>query len=447
MDDERFAAFKRVLEYYQADPGYRSHIDEDPAGAVKLLGLPGSDGTDILEAVKAIVTGNAGKYKDHPYAGGYLQRIQTVIRNTAGLASSDRYKSNEALCCVTRSLNRSRMESDLFRRHSQIRYFPLAFELSEGCRVHCSFCGLNAGSWKRDFPYAGSRDLWISLLEASHDFLGDITDQAPLYFATEPLDHPDYQAFLKDEEKLFSHIPQTTTAVPERDIGKTRKLMAFLGRERLEKEARLRFSIRTLSQFRRVMEAFSDKELAGVELLLNNPESINGISLSGRVLSSGSYGNRVPVRYSISCLSGVLVRLCARTISFVEPVTPDDQHREGIRILETLTFGDMDDYVTGLNSLFQKYGKSFQSAGLMLSLNHEVRVMERKDDLIIAGRGAGYVLKRNLYTMEMVRRLHEAKDGISFESLKKDLVSGREMEEEFARMIDTLFQKGYITTV
>nr|MCR5734359.1 hypothetical protein [Lachnospiraceae bacterium] len=416
MEDRQYSQFKRAYEYYQADPKYRALIREEPSAAVTELGLPDCDGKLILEVIEYILFRNTQTDRDQPYIREFTKRIGTVSDQAVKMVSADRYRDLRIAGFVQRTLNRARLESAIFRAHTNIRYFPLGFELSEGCKVHCPFCGLNARKWSMDYSYKEGRKLWLDLLEASKEVIGDITDQAPLYYATEPLDNPDYEAFLGDVMERFPCFPQTTTAVPERDIERTRRLMDSIGRERLVNGARLRFTIRTLSQFKKIMEAFSPQELEGVELIMNNPESVNGISASGRLLGtkdgSSVYGDRHQIRYSISCLSGVKINLCEKTMTFMQPHIPDEKYPEGVLVSESVRFTEKDDIGALLKGIFERNAKADLCEDMLITLNDRVRIIEKENELILAGDGIGYSLKRNMFTEELLRKLQNTETGI-----------------------------------
>ena len=452
MEDRQYARFKRILEYYQADPEFRIFIRESPGEAARLFELPTDDGGTILEATEAILFKKAYEYGDQKYVEGYLERNRQVAGRSTELMGKARYRDPKVAAYVERNLNRSRMESKIFRTHSQIRYLPLAFELSKGCRVNCPFCGLNAESWKRDFSYYEGRNLWRSIIGMSKDILGDIADQAPLYYATEPLDNPDYEAFLRDADELFESIPQTTTAVPERDIARTKNLIRFLGRDRLIKEGRLRFSIRTIPQFKKIMSAFSFEELEGIELIMNNPDSVNAISLSGRFLNmkngetggDNRYEKRLPVRYSISCLSGIKVSLCDKKMSFIEPYMPDEKHPDGTRVLDTALFKNADDYAALFKAMFDRCGRVSVSEDVSVILNPEVKIRERESDYILMGDETGYKIKKNLFTERILWYLKDTKTGLNIKELNREIVLEEKAEKDLKCLLDDLLMKGYV---
>ncbi len=441
MNCTQFGRFKRIYEYYQAEPAFRATLMENPGKAAVEHGLLEKDGYVIRDAVLAILKGIPPEQDGNPYWQEFSRRNNAVIAFTSRTMSEAAYKNRQIAAFVSRSLRRCRMESADIRMHGQIHFVPIAFELSEGCRVHCSFCGLNAGRWESNFAYGnGGGGFWREILSAAYDFFGDILGQAPLYFATEPLDNPDYEYFLEDVCRLTGQIPQTTTAVSDRDVSRTKRLISYLGDERLSGEARLRFSVITLSQFRRIMDAFSPEELADVELIFNHPESLNRFSNSGRAHELSSASRRM-TRYSVSCLAGVRVNLCSGKVTFMEPVLPDADFPEGCRHRETISFTDGVEFQMCLQKLFGKYAFSSVPQDRSLVLNKDVRVCHEKDRIILAGDGIGFSMDRNLYTEELSALFSEH---LSLNEIKSLLSHHTGQSKELHSLIESLYQSGYI---
>lgn len=444
MNRTQFGHFKRIYEYYQAEPSFRAALMENPGKAVQEQGLSARDGYEIRDAVLAILKGTLPERENNPYWQEFSGRNRAVIAFTSRVMSEACYKNQQVAAFVSRCLRRCRMESADVRAHGQIRFVPIAFELSEGCRVHCPFCGLGAGIWKENFAHGdGGGKLWREVLSAAYDFFGDILGQAPLYFATEPLDNPDYKDFLEEVYRLTGQIPQTTTAAADRDTGRTKRLMSYLGDERLFGEARLRFSIISLAQFRRIMDAFSPEELADVELIFNHPESLNRFSDSGRARGPVS-ASRQKIRYSVSCLAGVRVNLCSKKITFMEPVLPDADFPDGCRHRETVNFTDGVEFKRRLEELFGKYAHTLVPTDQILALNKEIKVRFGKDQIILEGDGIGFGLARNLYTDELVSLLSEH---ISLKDITSRLSFPAGQDRELYGLVDTLYQGGYIEVV
>ena len=444
MKEVQYALFKRALEYFEADPAFRKSMKEDPDGTALFMGLPAADGKAVYEAIDTILFHQVSRQTDQPYTRAWLEAYKPRFDFCFRSMRKERYRDPAVYAAVSTALERERMESLEMHENPQFRFVPLAYELSRGCQVQCSFCGLDAEIWKEDFTYQENASLWQNILRSAKDVLGDIADQAPLYFATEPLDHPDYLRFLKDVEALGGYIPQTTTAAAERSVKKTRELMAFIGERRCLNEARLRFSVRSLSHFQRIMKAFSPEELVGVELILNNPESVHMISPSGRVREKSSYGERVHAEYSISCLCGVKVNLCESSLTYMEPEIPDDASPLGIRVRERAFFTDAASFETELRRLYARYAIASPGRNRPLTWNRHIQILREPDRIVLSGKGAGYYLARNLFTDYLAEAFTVGKPGCSAGELVSRMRLSGQAEQRLLDLVDVLFQKGYL---
>ena len=218
----------------------------------------------MLDAIRCILGGtfNYETAQENPYVKEYAHRNCMVSERVRQRVQRERFAADGIWQYSNIVRNRCRMENQLIRMHSNIYFYPAVFELSEGCRVQCPFCGLAAKPWSSDFRYTEeNRTLWREVLQITRELLGNVIDVSPCYFATEPLDNPDYEDFLRDAREVTGGVPQTTTALAERYPERIRSLMDFLGERELEENNSLRISIRNLTQFHRIMELYTPEEL------------------------------------------------------------------------------------------------------------------------------------------------------------------------------------------
>lgn len=290
----------------------------------------------------------------------------------------------------------------------QLIYTPLCFELSHGCSVGCSFCGLSAPPLSGIFPYTPEHArLWHEVLEVTHDFIGPAARWGSCYFATEPLDNPDYEKFCTDFFLHMDMFPQTTTALPLKNPERTKKLLK-LARARGCKVDR--FSILTLAMFKKVMSTFSPEELADVELILQNPESTSFQAATGRFSArlatepdvkatqvqrfhenSGQANQELLLPGTISCLSGFLINMVNRTCKLVSPWHADSRWPLGYivynqgeftdgeslhRLLQRMQEESMSDTVVALPRLRFRRGLQFIAQNDGFTLKDRYRHME-----------------------------------------------------------------------
>ena len=431
MDDGRYAGFKRIWETYQIDPAFR----EDMAGKTPGL-FPAGEEPLMREAIQGMQKGRFSEYAGNPFVHEFCVRNAMVTRYVLERVQPSSFRNPFVYDYLQRIRNRCRMESAAIRRHPNIYYYPLAFELSQGCRVGCSFCGLMAERWTSDAPY--DRKLWREILGASLDYLGDIVGEAPCYFATEPLDHPEYERFLADMDDVTGRVPQTTTAVADREPERLRSLICWLGEKRLREQARLRLSVRSIPQFYRMTRQFSPEELVHVEVLANNRESLIAASDSGR--NRGSTG-RQKIRYSICCVSGVKVNLASRSMTFLEPVLPDEEHPCGYRVLETECFTDGKDYARLLAALFSGNAISRLPPGKKLSLHPDIRIEAIDSFILLKGDGVGFRVPDNPLNETVI---HTLQKGGTFEEVFRETALPETWKKSLWEFLDQLLQRGYV---
>lgn len=337
---------------------------------------------------------------------------------------------------LQRIRNRCRMESSVIRQHQNIYYFPIAFELNHGCRIGCDFCGLMAERWTANAAY--DRSLWRGIIQASYDLIGPVVGECPCYFATEPLDNPDYLRFLADVEEITGRVPQTTTAAADREPDRLRSLIQFLGEDRLRDQERLRISIRSLSQFRRITEWFSPEEFAYVELLPNNRESVYTSSDSGR---NRRLSGRRKIRYSISCMTGVKVNLADRSMAFVEPVLPNDSYPAGLRTLETVNFEDVPDYREKLKALFMAHAFAELPKNETVRIHPNVSVKKADHEIFLVGDGVAFRLPDNRWNEQL---LDDFRTGSTFEQSFRKLGLPAGFETDVYALLNKMFYSGYL---
>lgn len=464
MELAPYARYKRVAEWYAIDPAFRNLLERDPAEALARLGADFSalDPQVAREGARGVALGRYQEepYRSNPYvaaAGALNARVSGYVEQVHGRAG---FSSERLFRFADTQRNRCRMESSAIRAHANIRYFPLAFELSDGCRVQCPFCGLDAPAHRADFPHdeSGAR-LWRDVLAACVRVVGPITAACSCYFATEPFDNPDYELFLRDFYEVAGGLPQTTTAVADRCPERVRSLMRMYGPTRLRTQNPLRLSVRTLGQYRRIAEAFSPEELAFVEIVANNPESLNRYAASGRV-RGGGFEAQKELAYSLCCVAGAVVNMTRRTVSFIEPEIPDGRFPTGLRVRTVRTFNDGPSFEQALRELFDAYGHGLMPRDLPLALNPHAQVRFEGGTVVFAGDGVCHRVSDGLLIRSALRALGaEAESGIdknigagdrtdkssqSFDAILQATCAFGATADELYQRMNALFVRGYL---
>lgn len=221
---------------------------------------------------------------------------------------------------------------------------PLAaFELSKGCSVGCWFCGISAPKLGEVFAYNdANRGLWRDVCQVWREEMGPAADQAFLYWATDPMDNPDFEKFSCDFHELCGYFPQTTTALALRDIQRTKRLL------RLSEERGCllnRFSLLTLKSLDRVHQLFSAEELAFVELVLQIRKETRSKAVAGRALEKALKSGEVDYQTStIACISGFLINMVDCTIRLISPCPASSRWPLGYQIFAEGTFATAEDF-------------------------------------------------------------------------------------------------------
>jgi radical SAM family RiPP maturation amino acid epimerase len=241
---------------------------------------------------------------------------------------------------------------------SGITHPILAFELSAGCTVGCWFCGISAERFRGNFLYTRENaNLWHEILKQSVDLFGSAAQSGFCYWGTDPSDNPDYPKFIEDYYATTGLLPQTTTAVPLKNMAVTREVMR-LG----EKYGCVinRFSILNLKMLEQVHAAFSAEELLAVDLVLQNRESLTSKALVGRAkerqqkLEGAGKPASIAVQSeqsTIACASGFLVNMVERTIKLMSPTRGSERWPLGYRIFGERGFADAREFRSAVEEL------------------------------------------------------------------------------------------------
>jgi radical SAM family RiPP maturation amino acid epimerase len=341
------ATIKRFLERWTGDPEFRARTVDDPNGAAAARGL-------ALDAAAARMLWDpdvalATPIADWPlpvlrYRAFVLEKFDMVAERRRNHPSLDpRYAEWR-----TRQLRRTQYELPPVHAGNLV-HAPFCIELCNGCSVGCWFCGISAPKLSDIFLRTPeNKKLYGSVLETMHEVFGESTGQGFCYWATDPMDNPDYEPFLIDFHEHTGEFPQTTTALALKDLVRTRKLLE-LSRE---KNGRCdRFSLLTLKQLDKVHQAFSPEELLYVELVLQNKEHFSP------KISAGRAGDERPAKHAdqpgnqltagtIACVSGFLVNLVTRTVKLISPCAASARWPLGYIVYAEGRFADADGFRT-----------------------------------------------------------------------------------------------------
>lgn len=363
------ALTKRFFECWVMDPVFRASFEADPAAALATLGPelhPGQILPFIEQARPRLESagplpflelgnpalGNASLHREDPaddpladaplaarrYQAFVLEKLQYRARMREGSMPDEprmaAWRRRQVNRCVG-ELGSARAEA--------IVHAPAAFELAKGCTVGCWFCGVAAPKFDHTWPHTPqTAPLWRETLAVLRDVIGACAQHAFLYWATDPLDNPDYERFLTDFYEVLGRCPQTTTALAQKDIERTRRLLRLV---RSMNSTIDRFSIIALNSLHRVHDGLSAEEMLRVECVPQNREAAWLYRKSGagraRQFAHKRQDEMAPPELgsTIACVSGFLFNMIDRSVKLITPCNANDRWPLGYWVLSQGTFG------------------------------------------------------------------------------------------------------------
>lgn len=353
--------FKRLIQRYKGDPGFRKAAMESPSKRLQLLNALQIN-LDCFEA--ADLWQHFMDERHFPFKESDFENFPELMIWTAWKRGFHRHRERlkDAWICpgnpgltAWRKRHTQRFISQI-GENCGLDIFPLfAYELSKGCSMGCWFCGFSPGPLEGVFPYAGKNiRLWQDILQAGLDFGGPACKASILYHATEPFDNPDYVHFLKDFHQCCGVLAQTTTAAPLKHLSMTRQIL------RLRESCPTlpdRFSVHSLKILDKIHRTFTPYELRHVELILHSPGALTYKTNCGSARMQPdrlSKANQIARQYydaknsldcgTIECVCGFLVNMVERSIKLISPCPATDQWPKGYRIHARGTFQDASEY-------------------------------------------------------------------------------------------------------
>lgn len=328
------AKTKRFLECLTYDPVFRRAFGEDPERLGADLGID-------PEALRPLWDGacDPGAWASPQLRRLQAYRVERRLR-TASAAGATDPRADPALAAWRRR-ERDRLFASLGADHMEhVALHPFAFELQKGCSVGCWFCGVSADRLTEVWPYdAANAASWRQTLDVVRARTGSVPGQGFCYWASDPLDNPDYEAFAETFRDTFGGYPQLTTAIALRDPARTKRVLkaAFLSRREVH-----RFSILTLRMLRDVHRCFTPRDLLFVELAPLYPDSGRRLAHAGRARRRASRATRPEGRElaTIACVAGFLINMVDRHVRLVAPCRASERWPDGFRVLGSGGFAD-----------------------------------------------------------------------------------------------------------
>lgn len=352
---------KRVLEWWSSSEPFRQLIAGDPEEAARRYDLGFNP-----QAIRALWDPFFAREQGlpaHPAVAAYNRffRDKTIWRGQVKeecTPSDPRFSAWRA-----RQISRNVMENGGYDDY--IIHTPFAIEITEGCSVQCWFCGVGATKVANSFLYTPENAaLWRECLTVLRAKIGPASKWGFLYWATDPLDNPDYEHLASDFCDIIGMYPQTTTAQAHKHVERVRALL----KESESRGCRVnRFSVLTEPLLRRIYKAFTADELTNVEIVAQMNDSTTAKAAAGafreraqtkRELTdrenrklerlaetsnrlAGSEEKKAPPQPgTIACVSGFLLNMVTRTIKLISPCRASDAWPLGYIVFDEKTFSN-----------------------------------------------------------------------------------------------------------
>ena len=360
------AQTKRFLEHFTADREFRRALAADPRGTAASRGLP-------VDPEELRFVWDDAFYRAMLQRGDWTAP-HAVQQYRAWIGEKILYRTRlRQESCVPEDPRQRLWRERQIRRSwghlgasnfEQLIHAPFAVELSEGCSVGCWFCGVSAERKKSDFLYTDEHArLWQGVLGVLRDALGPAAACGFLYWATDPLDNPDYEKFALDMARICGKFPQTTTAQAHKHVERVRRLLPLSAEHGCEIN---RFSVLTLPIFHEIMKAFTAEELLHTELVVQNREASLIQSNSGRARGSRQLEKKAAddgftdprwreAPGTIACVSGFLINMVRGSIRLVTPCPSSDRWPDGYWIFEEASFGSAEELAERIEGMRRRH--------------------------------------------------------------------------------------------
>ncbi|MDO4188733.1 MAG: radical SAM family RiPP maturation amino acid epimerase [Lachnospiraceae bacterium] len=372
-DIREIALVKRVMESCAMVPGFMERLDKNPREALDSIGIPLSERDLSFLPNTRTPEGNIQMHATYEgtAAAKYADFMQKKVESRDAIKEMCTPDNPAMKKWRNRQMNRIRTE--IGAGSVGFVHSPLTFEIADGCSVGCEFCGLNAGRLKSVFRYTDENaELFRGVLQASKDIIGYAAGSGTMYFATEPLDNPDYELFLKDYREILVENPQITTARSTMHVERLKKLLKTVNEE---KQIIYRFSVLSLDMLYQIYDAFTPEELVLVELLPQFPEAPNN-----HFTKVGKKGSEEEEYDStISCVSGFVVNMVRKDVRLTTPCSADKDHPTGEIILERGTFTDAESYRELITGMIKRHMSNLISPSDKLTLGKNITVKIQDD--------------------------------------------------------------------
>lgn len=355
VDEKEFIKIchiKRFYERWMADKQFRETLNQKPTETVKFYNL-NVDSEELRPIWDTEFTSQKNKVK---LISNSVEKFQKIFIERKSFVKSlhDLPSIKDSRFKAWRERQIARCASQFYLMHHEATaHIPMCFELSKGCSVGCWFCGISAPRLGDIFTYSQDNSkLWQKVLKLMQSILGTAASNGFCYWATDPLDNPDYEKFCIDFHEILGTFPQTTTAQAWKYPERVKALLKLS----MEKGGQInRFSILSLKIFNKIHEQFSAEELAAVNLVLQNPEALSSKAAAGKTLDNDKLkADKNPDQETIACVTGFLFNMVEKSVKLISPCPANERWPNGYIIYDEGTFSDADSLKILLEEMIAK---------------------------------------------------------------------------------------------
>jgi radical SAM family RiPP maturation amino acid epimerase len=448
---------KRFLERWEMDPAFRTAYQADPDAAIASLGiclrpeqvLPLIDEEKFAEARgRASRQGEEGQEGSFPLSVlRHLAFINEKVRARSEIREEGESTNSPRLAAWRRRQIR-RCVGELGQgRADSLVHAPAAVELAKGCSVGCWFCGVAAPKFEHTWPYTeDNAELWRGVLSVLNEVVGVSARQAFLYWATDPLDNPDYEHFLVDFYQIMGRCPQTTSALGPKDVERTRRLLELVQSMGSQID---RFSIIATNSLYRLHEAFTPEELLRVEFV---PQTRESSEMKYRKAHAGRARKFTKKREkelvtadeasTIACVSGFLFNMVERSVRLITPCAASDRWPLGYWVVDHGTFdtpAELRNLLTGMISRLKV------SLGVrdVVRLRPDVRVEVDQNTIRLCSRGSTLAIAGVPDIDDLAALLVDGSQTVEGIALRREKTASVPLEATFT-VLDHVFSEGLL---
>ena len=440
---------KRFFERYEADGKFRRSFRTDPEPTLRAhgLGVDPKEVNDWREAEHSLE--ESGDTEGGPAVRLY-QEFQVGVRDRLSNQFRAHLKGNEAyLAWRGRQVGRARMELGIIE-YSDIFHAVAAFELSKGCSVGCWFCGVSAARLQRNFEYTrGNAVLFREILKALTRTVGTVSRNSFCYWATEPFDNPHYERFLSDFYTVIGMHPSTTTALPMKDVARTRAMLRRTAEIGFWPD---RFSIITSRVLDQLHQEFSPEELLGTPLVILTKDSLHEKTDAGRARDTrlrrerSSHGRKETENSqrqgSIACVSGFLFDMVERGVKLISPCRADDWWPQGYRVYEEARFETAADLEATLDGMIERHMPSAPDSGGRLAFHRMLEYQRLVDGFRLTGPYQRHTVCETPFTLALGDLIHAGNK--TYDEVVAAMDGMGATDPENRGLIRKLFDRGFL---